>query len=441
MTCPGELALARAIAEGSDPELAAHLAGCAACRATWDATTAAIELARELPVALPPAARREELRTAVLAAGAHVARRPARRAWLVPLIAGAAAAAVAVYLAIPAPVPAPYGAAPDPAHRAHGTVHPHPGARYLASAAAPDELVRLWDGAIDVEVEPLGPGERFRVVVGGAEIEVRGTAFTVSASADHLTTVTVARGRVEVRPDAGAAATLTAGQSWRLTTAAAASPPNPGAPPTVTSSATAASAPAINPSPPPGSHTVASHAAATSPAALDSATPPPGTHAPIPPHIAPGAPASSAEAHPATPPSASGKPAGAGPRSPEEQSYDQAWEALRASNFLKAASGFTRVVLLAPDSPLVEDASFWRAVALARGKQPAEARSAFVDFLGGFPRSARAGEASAMLGWILIDARELDEARRRFRAALGDPSPAVRRSAAAGLDALAQRTP
>ena len=52
----------------------------------------------------------------------------------------------------------------------------------------------------------------------------------------------------------------------------------------------------------------------------------------------------------------------AGPRSPEEQSYDQAWEALRANNFLKAASGFTRVVLLAPDSPLVEDASFWRAV-------------------------------------------------------------------------------
>jgi hypothetical protein len=46
-----------------------------------------------------------------------------------------------------------------------------------------------------------------------------------------------------------------------------------------------------------------------------------------------------------------------------------------------------------------------------------------------------------MLGWILSDARAYDEAARRFRAALGDASPAVRSSAQAGLDALARRAP
>jgi hypothetical protein len=44
-----------------------------------------------------------------------------------------------------------------------------------------------------------------------------------------------------------------------------------------------------------------------------------------------------------------------------------------------------------------------------------------------------------MLGWLLIDARDFDQAARRFTAAAGDPSPAVRSSAGAGLDALARR--
>ena len=124
-----------------------------------------------------------------------------------------------------------------------------------------------------------------------------------------------------------------------------------------------------------------------------------------------------------------------------ERSYDQAWEALRASDFNRAAGGFAHVMLLAPDGPLAEDASFWRAVALARGQRTAEARSAFRDFLDSFDASPHAGEASAMLGWMLIDARSYDEARQRFTAAAGDANPAVRHSARAGLDALARREP
>ncbi|HSR96825.1 MAG TPA: tetratricopeptide repeat protein [Kofleriaceae bacterium] len=126
---------------------------------------------------------------------------------------------------------------------------------------------------------------------------------------------------------------------------------------------------------------------------------------------------------------------------PVERAYDQAWTALRTNDFSGASGGFARVVLLAPDGPLVEDASFWRAVALARGQRGAEARSAFRDFVDSFGRSPHAGEASAMLGWLLIEARSYDEATQRFTAAAGDANPAVRRSARAGLDAVARREP
>jgi len=139
----------------------------------------------------------------------------------------------------------------------------------------------------------------------------------------------------------------------------------------------------------------------------------------------------------------SGAATGAGTASaaPEERSYDDAWAALRAGTSRARRALRARVVLLAPDGSLVEDASYWHAVALARGKRGAEAVSAFHDFLDAHGRSAHAGEAGAMLGWLLIDARAYDEAAGRFRAASGDPDPAVRNSAPGGLDALAKRTP
>jgi TolA-binding protein len=281
-------------------------------------------------------------------------------------------------------------------------VRPQAGARYLASATGADELVWLTDGAIDVEVEALPPGERFRVLIGGAEVEVRGTAFTVTARAAHLTGVTVARGRVDVRPETGAAIVLGAGQAWH---------------PAIATAAPLAVARVPVPVPPPAPHRPVGSAVPSRVAAPR---------------------ASAASPHDAlAPPSPSLAPAGGAPRAPEELSYDRAWEALRANQFAQAAGGFARVLLLAPDSPLVEDASFWHAVALARGKRSAEALSAFRDFLDTYGRSARAGEASAMLGWILVDARDYDEAGRRFRAAVGDGNPAVARSARAGLDALA----
>ena len=68
---------------------------------------------------------------------------------------------------------------------------------------SPMQIVRLQEGGIAVDVEPLHPGERFRVVVGDAEIEVRGTSFRVVATGDRLRSVDVVRGSVWVRPQGG----------------------------------------------------------------------------------------------------------------------------------------------------------------------------------------------------------------------------------------------
>jgi hypothetical protein len=418
MTCPGDIELSRALSVGADAELAAHHAGCATCHAAWDEARAAIDLARELPVTVPPASRREEMRTAVLAAAAGLAQHPSRRRWIAPVITGAAAAGVVGYL-----VMRTGSSGPTAAGHAHGTVRPHVGAHYLASAGGPDEVVRLTDGMIDVDVEPLHPGERFRVVVGSAALEVHGTAFTVTAEAGHLVAVAVVHGRVDVQPEDGAPATLATGQSWHATVVAA--------------EPTRSASPAVSLPPP-----------ALAPL-VPAPAPPPRSSAPARPHrtatTAPrpdAAPVAAPERAPAQRPAPPAPtPAPAATRDPAEVSYDDAWAALRTGDFARAANGFARAMLLAPDGPLVEDASFWHAVALARGKRSAEALSAFRDFLDAHTGSPHAGEASAMLGWLLIDARVYDEAARRFTAASTDRDPSVRRSAQAGIDALARRKP
>jgi TolA-binding protein len=124
-------------------------------------------------------------------------------------------------------------------------------------------------------------------------------------------------------------------------------------------------------------------------------------------------------------------------RSAQEVLYDDAWDAMRASDFAKAAAGFASVVAVAPAGPLADEGAFWRAVALARAGSRPEAIATFRSMLGAYPASPRRGEASAMLGWLLVDARQLDEAGARFRVAADDPSGAVRRSAREGLDELA----
>jgi outer membrane protein assembly factor BamD (BamD/ComL family) len=121
---------------------------------------------------------------------------------------------------------------------------------------------------------------------------------------------------------------------------------------------------------------------------------------------------------------------------PAEQAFIEGWRALRAGDHLGAARDMSRTIEASPNAALAEDARYWRAVALARSGRPDAARAAMEEFLRLHPQSSRAGEVSAILGWLLFDAHERAAAELRFRAAELDLRPTVRASARAGLTAL-----
>jgi hypothetical protein len=331
---------------------------------------AALAALRDAPLDVPCAAHREEVRTALLARAQPPAHARSRRWLAVPL---AAAAAVLAIVAWPAPALHAVALPVLPPLPSRGHVHPFPGAVFTAGSHVPDEIVTLHDGTIHVDVDPLRTGERFRVLVGTSEVEVRGTAFDVTADHDRLVGVHVLHGRVEVRPSAGRATVLlAAGGDWTDAPIAVTEP--------------------VLPAPP------APHRHAR-------------TVAPVP------------------------------AASPDQLAYNDAWTALRGAQFDIAAAGFAKALVAAPEGALADDARFWHAVALARGHAVNPAMTAFRELVDEHPGSTHVGEASAMLGWLLVDAKRLDEARERFAAATNDPSPKVRASAQAGIDALDSRAP
>jgi TolA-binding protein len=401
VTCPNELDLARSISVGASPAVASHVAGCASCRDAWDRTLTMIELARELPVVVPPHVHREEARTALLARHDAAPKASAPIARRIAIAGGALAAAAVVAIIVMRPAPAP---------TAHGSVRPRGLARYELAAPRPDEIVRLHDGTIDVDVDPLDTGERFRVVVGANEVEVHGTSFEVTATADQLVGVTVTRGRVEVRPSDGAPAVLGAGESWHTTARASMPTPTPAPTPSPDPTPTPTPTPSPTPTPPP--------------TPTPSPTPRPSPNAAaIRTHVEPvvETPSPAPVEH---------------PRAPDELAYDDAWAAMRASKFHQSAAAFARTIALAPDGALADDARYWHAVSLAREPRVVEAIAAFRELLDEHPGGTQRGEASVMLGWLLVDTHEPTEAATRFRAATSDKSAAVRDSAAAGLRAL-----
>jgi TolA-binding protein len=122
-------------------------------------------------------------------------------------------------------------------------------------------------------------------------------------------------------------------------------------------------------------------------------------------------------------------------RDPAAVAFDDGWHALRAGDPKRAAISFAAAAEAAPSGPLAEDARFWHAVALGRARDD-QARGALEAFLIAYPSSAHAGEASVMLGWILLDAGDRDGAARRFESAGRDRSERVRDGAARGLTAV-----
>jgi TolA-binding protein len=419
VTCPSERALGIAHTDGATPELRGHLAGCSGCAARWDELAQLRGLARALPVPALEDDERAAIRAALVAGAAETPPRRRRWPWVAAGGVGLAAAAAAATLLLARAAPPP---------PSHASVRALPGTLFAREGSLADEVLRLHDGALTLDVEPLHAGERFRVTTADAEVEVHGTSFQVIADGDRLIAVWVARGVVEVRPRGAQPATLHAGDSWSNPLARSGGTPPPPVP--------VAAAPAA---PPPAPAAAAAPATAAAPPRLHAVDPAGVRRAASPPERR----ASSPAPAPSPPPAlAAAGPLDPGPgapaeATPTERAFDEGFEALRGGDAARAASAFDRAER--GGGALAEDATFWRAVALRRAGQPSQALDAFAAFLSRYPASPRAGEAAVAAGWLALDAGRLDDAAGYFEKGSSDPDASVRAGAAEGLRSVAAR--
>lgn len=393
MSCPNPVQLSRALVEGIDDRLRAHLDICTACSEEVAAHSAIARDMRNLPVVEPSPDHARNIRAALLTAARVPAPAPSSTRFVWGFAAGvlAAAAVLAFVLMRPSEEQAP--------SLAHAELIPHEGAALMRVASAEADIARLAHGTVTV-----ARGKRTRVITGDADVEGDGS-FDVHVDRDHLRAVRVLEGRVVVRAAGAAPKTLVAGERWEVELAQA-EPPAP--------------APIV---PPP---------VVDEPAPVDvvmAPTKPERAHHP--------------KASPLKqPPQIRAEPAVTAPKivrakRPIELLFDEGWAALAAGDAAKAAAVFDRAAKSAPDDPLAEDARFWHASALTRAKSSGAA-AALDAFLARHGSSPRAGEASAMLGWLVID-RDLDRAERLFKAAENDRAAAVRASAKKGLGVVETR--
>lgn len=374
--CPDPVELERGF-WSDDPAIREHASDCEACSAAWFEIDGLRELASAIDGPPIDRDRAEEIRTALLASAPGA--EPGRRWWPA---AAAAATAIAAALVIGAIASGDRAAIAVDVPQRRGAVS---GSRavYAVASLQPDEVVRLESGSIEVEVDALGRGERFRVVTADAEVEVRGTRFAVAASAGALERVEVFEGVVVVRVD-GVEKALAAGQRWERereagTEAGAA---------TATEAATEAGA---------GAGTETGTAAAS--AKL--------IKVPRPEPVAP----------------------------PGPTLYQQAWDQLRASRYDRAAALFERAAERGRPG-FRRDATYWAGVAHFRAGATKPARAWLARFLARFPDARRQAEVSVMLGWIDVDQLRWNAAERRFRAGMASSSAEIRKSAAEGLRAV-----
>ncbi len=412
--------MTRVPGEVGDREAAfhAHITTCTECARQWDEIAALADAGRQLEPAPTAWDRREDIRTTILSRVEAAKPRPTiawPTRWLAPL--AFAAAALVAWLAWPST------SAPPPTAAAvyRGQVLDHATARHLVLSAMPDEIVRLVDGTVTVTIAQLVPGERFRVITGDGEVESNGAAFDVTARGDRLVSVRAIYGAVKLLA-AGTPVTLRAGETWRASTELAIAPPSVPVVLAPTRDAVLAPTPeprvvaidrssgARGPSPtrpePTGASDVANDDGADSDAtdagAVPIVTPPPR-------------------------------------RSMGQQAFDDGWEALRTGEFTAASKAFERAIAQTSDPSTLEDAAFWRGVALARAGELGTAAQVFEAFLIAYPASPRGGEVAVMLGWLLFERGDTASALRRFELGARDPSARVRDSAAAGQRAVAVR--
>jgi len=395
--CPPGWKLTRAVSCGLDANIGWHLSGCPRCSAQYRMLRKLQHATANLPEPPMPAEVRKNLATRILAAPFSAPPPERHRATWFALTAFAALAITLASVWAARRVASssnklPVARAPS-SRPSHASIRAIGAARFSRIQPPPNEVVRVDEGTVDLEVTPLSGADRFRVVTGDATIEVRGTAFEVSARAHELLAVHVWRGRVEVRSPSGAMNVLDAGDEWVSGSFRRPSDPTSAAPTAPASSALGSTRPVATR--PLRAHTRAALALATSARSV--------------------------------------RPRAADLAPPAGASFDAAWSLLRRGEARAAAAAFDAVARAPGERGVAEDALYWKSVALLRARDAPASRAALIDFTSRFPGSPRIGEASVMLGWSLLQSGDAQGARAVFGRALRDPSDVVRASAREGM--------
>lgn len=379
---------------------ARHLALCAECQAharALDEVRAQLRTASAPPLAPLEHQRR---RLALLRSAATPPSSSSRARPRLVLLAAPALVALAVIGAIflrRAPEAVPLARLPQASlrmpERTVTTVESAPGTRFerLAIAGgAGGERVALTDGAVDLSVKKLAPGERFIVATSDAEVEVRGTIFQVEAKGGRIAGVVVTEGKVEVR-HRGAISLIAAGGVWK--------PPVEPAPEAAALAAgdDAAIAAAAEPKRElPGDAGARARMEAPKVAARAAIEPPKAApRAPIAaPKIAPRAPVEAPKAAPRAPVEAPkiAQRAGSG----ASKDFASAMGLIERGDYGAAAERLDAFSAANPADGRAEDAAFLAIVSLQRAGRSADAAEAARRYLARYPRGDRRAEAEAV---------------------------------------------
>jgi ferric-dicitrate binding protein FerR (iron transport regulator) len=350
------------LGEREAASVARHLRTCAVCAAKAADLAVLRRLARERPAA-PSAIEHRRGRLRLLREAARI---EPRRELQRPALLAIAMAAV-VLLGVGGALWAWRGGAPSSASvagavtsaRTETTVQPSEGARFSRQTTPEADVVTLDAGTLDVAVKKLAPGERFTVRTSDAEVEVRGTRFSVVAQDGKLMAVTVREGRVEVRRLEGTLV-LDPGDEWRTDVV---DPP-----------AQAEQSPARVEEPAPREN--------DEPAAPSSAAP--VQRAPI------AAPRVSGTAKSMAGASATGAGSSA--------AFREGVRRMEQGDYGAAAEGLKKFADSNPNDARAEDAAFLAVLSLQRAGRRAEAAEAARRYLAAFPDGYRRAEAKAIAG-------------------------------------------
>jgi tol-pal system protein YbgF len=95
----------------------------------------------------------------------------------------------------------------------------------------------------------------------------------------------------------------------------------------------------------------------------------------------------------------------------EQAAYTQAFDALKASNYPSAVSGFTSFLSAYPNSPLAENAQYWLGEAHYAKGEYEQAANAFRVVGERWPTSRKAPDALLKLGYAQVELKQVGQAR------------------------------